>query len=105
MREFGSLGDFASHLLHLQAGELRALEAGLDKVLTHMEHVAKDEFGTYQPAVGPFPAWAELAESTKLDRLNKGLDPDKPLMRPVGLHDSISHESNGLEGAMGSTSE
>lgn len=104
-KEFANMGDFAAHLLTLQAGELIALEAGLEHVLVHMERVAKDELGHYQPAVGPFPAWAELAESTKESKLSRGYDPDEPLLNEGDLRNSISHEHRGLEGAMGSTSQ
>lgn len=104
MKEF-SPATFAEHLIALRFGEILALHKGLDAVGSHIEKVAKDEFGTYQPEVGPFPAWAELAESTQADRLNQGYDPDEPLLRTGGLRDSISHHTEALETTIGSPSE
>ena len=102
MREFNSLASFALHLVKLEATEVLALHHGLKQVAEHIEKTAKDEIGYYQPAVGPFPAWQELAESTKADRMNKGYDPDEPLLRDGTLRDSIVHEVGGLEAVIGS---
>lgn len=97
--------EFADKLIRLQFGTVMVLQQGLEKVAQHIERVAKDEFGLYQPAVGPFPAWAELAESTKEDRLNKGYDPDEPLLRTGQTRDSISHQVDGLDAVIGSPSQ
>lgn len=104
MKEFSPL-EFADKLIEIHAQELAELHNGLEKVAKHIERVAKDEFGIYQPAVGPFPPWEELADSTKLDRLNQGYDPDEPLLRTGKLRDSISHRTEGLEATIGSTSQ
>jgi hypothetical protein len=70
-----------------------------------VEKRAKEEFGEYQPAIGPFQAWAELADSTKADRLRQGYSENDPLLRSGDLRDTISYEAHGLEVAIGSTDD
>lgn len=77
----------------------------LDRVGTRIEKTAKAEFGHYQDAVGPFPEWAELAESTMAERGRLGYPENEPLLRDGTLRDSISHEVEQLEVTVGSTSE
>ncbi len=105
MREFDSLAAFATHLVEVAIAEEIALHHGLEKVASGIEKAAKGKIGTYQEASGPFPAWQELADSTKADRLNKGYDPDEPLLRDGTLRDSIQHEVEGLEAIIGSKSD
>ncbi len=105
MDKLFSLVDFAEHLASVVARDYLVLESGLEIAASHVEKVAKDEFGHYQPEVGPFPAWEELAESTQMDRLHQGYDPDEPLLRTGGLRDSIEHEVHGLEAVIGSKSQ
>lgn len=105
MKEFESLLEFAEFLTMRALAEYEALHHGLKAVAKHIERVAKDEFGVYQPEVGPFPEWEELADSTKEDRLRQGYDPDEPLLRTGALRDSISHEVDGLEAEIGSDSD
>lgn len=85
--------------IHAQTG--RALE----RVAQQMERTAKSEFGTYQPEVGPFPEWAELAESTQEERVRLGFTANDPLQRTDELRDSISHEASAQEAVVGSTSD
>ncbi|HHA1936229.1 TPA: hypothetical protein ACOEP6_004741 [Enterobacter ludwigii] len=82
-----------------------ALEAGLEVVARTIEEEAKEEIGVYQPAVGPFDAWAPLAESTKADRVRQGYSEDDPLLRSGELRDSISHRVMGLAAVVGSTDD
>ena len=105
MREFASLGSFAAYLLERDVAVAVALEEGLKKAAEHVEKVAKDEFGEYQPAVGGFPAWAELADSTKAQRVALGYSENDPLLRSGELRDSIGHEVAGLEAVVGSTDD
>jgi HK97 gp10 family phage protein len=83
----------------------RNAHAALERVATKVEKTAKSEFGEYQDAVGPFPAWAELAESTKEDRERKGFPADEPLLRTGEVRDSIGHEVADLEAVIGSDSD
>lgn len=105
MKEFSNLAAFATHLAEVSLLEVVALHHGLEKVAVGIENTAKKKIGHYQAESGPFPKWEELAESTKADRLNKGYDPDEPLLRKGDLRDSIHHEVSGLEAVIGSKSE
>lgn len=102
-KSFGSLGEFALHLAKVEVALYAEMQHGLDRALTAIENTAVSEFGTYQPAVGPFPAWEELAEFTKDDRLKAGYTENDPLLRSGELRDSSGHEVQGLEGVAGST--
>jgi len=105
VREFTSLGAFGMYLLEAAAATAVTLETGLKRAAEHIEKVAKDEFGEYQPAVGGFPSWAELADSTKAQRVALGYSENDPLLRTGDLRDSISHEVAGLEAVVGSTDD
>lgn len=105
MREFSSLGKFADHLLALQVTELVALNRGLEQCAQLVEATAKAEIGVYQDAIGNFPAWDELADSTKKDRVSKGFSENDPLLRSGELQDSISHKTELVETTIGSTDE
>lgn len=48
---------------------------------------AKAKLGTYQSAVGPFPAWDPLAVSTMRIREALGATPNDPLLRFGQMHD------------------
>ena len=100
-----TLGGFALKLLEMEVATVLSLKAGLHAVAEKVENTAKDKIGHYQLESGPFPAWAELADSTKADRMNKGYDPDEPLLREGTLRDSIVHEVEGLEAIIGSKSD
>jgi phage gpG-like protein len=99
------LGEMALELA-LRVPEI-ALELGhgLDKVLERIEMTAKAEFGQYQSAQGPFPAWPELAEATKDDRVHQGYAENEPLLRSGDTRDSVERERDGLEGVVGSKDE
>lgn len=105
MKEFKSIGDFIVHLATLEAAVVIELHHGLEKVARGVERSAKDEIGFYQPAVGPFPAWAELAESTEAEKARLGYPTEAPLLRTGDMRDNISHEVRGLEAVIGSPDE
>lgn len=105
MIEFASLADLATHLVREHAMIEIGAHEGLELAAIILEREAKREFGHYQDAAGPFPEWAELAESTKEDRLAKGYSENEPLLRDGTLRDSIEHEAHGLEATVGSTSD
>lgn len=103
--EFNSFGAMGLHLTKL---------AAVGDAVTH--HIAKEggkavqtdakgRIGSYQDGVGPFPAWANLAEATVDDRLRKGFTPDDPLLRTGGLRDSIKVTVDGNDATIGSASE
>lgn len=105
IREFSSIGAFIAHLATLEGRLALDSREALTDAAKLVEEQAKAEIGTYQPAVGPFAAWPELADSTKEDRASKGYPENEPLLRTGDLRDSISHEVHGLEAIIGSTED
>lgn len=105
MREFRSLAAFASHLVELQASVALEAHKGLKEVANAVTETAKGEIGHYQQAIGPFPKWADLAEGTKIDRVQQGYPADDPLLRSGELRDSIENEVSRLEAVVGSKSD
>jgi hypothetical protein len=105
MKTFNSPLAFAQHLANLSMQFHVVAQAGLDDACKVIEKTAKDEIGTYQPAVGAFQPWAPLADSTVADRVAKGYSPDEPLLREGDLRDSIGREVHAVEAAVGSTSQ
>jgi HK97 gp10 family phage protein len=101
--EFQNLAAMAAHFERL-ASEAGA-QKGLEKAAKLLEDRAKEAVGEYHEAVGPVPAWAELADATKADRVAKGFPEDEPLLRTGDLRDSISHQVSGNEAWIGSDSE
>lgn len=104
MREY-SLGEFAVKLIELQAAEVIALQHGLEKVSKLVEQTAKAEIGQYQDAIGPFPAWAPLADSTEAQKARMGYPADAPLLATGEMRDSIEHSVHDLEAEIGSNSD
>lgn len=100
-----TLAEMALNLVTAEARMLVSLEHGLEKVAAKIDQAAKDKIGEYQAANGMHDAWPELADSTKADRLRQGYTENDPLLRSGELRDSISHETKGLEAAIGSTSD
>lgn len=99
------LEQFASELSSASASIATGLEAGFRGIVKEIEETAKEEIGVYQPAYGPFDAWAPLAESTKSDRVRQGYSEDEPLLRSGELRDSIESEVVGLAAIVGTKSE
>jgi len=99
------LEQFARELSSASASIATGLEAGFRVIVKEIEETAKEEIGVYQPAYGPFDAWAPLAESTKADRVRQGYSEDEPLLRSGELRDSIQSEVVGLAAIVGTKSE
>lgn len=96
---------FARELSFASAKIATEIEIGFHVIVKEIEETAKDEIGVYQPAVGPFEAWAPLAESTKADRVRSGYTEDDPLERSGELKNSIESEVVGLAGIVGTKNE
>jgi len=105
MKEFKSIGAFAEYLATREVALHATLEVGLEVVAAKVQQTARAEIGVYQPEVGPFPAWAPLAEFTVNDRLAQGYSPDDPLLREGHLRESITHEVGPMEAVIGSDSD
>ncbi|MCX2905211.1 hypothetical protein MI048_08485 [Pantoea agglomerans] len=99
------LEQFARELSSASASITNGLEAGFRIIVKEIEETAKKEIGVYQPAYGPFDAWAPLAESTKHDRIRQGYSEDEPLLRSGELRESIQSEVMGLAAIVGTKSE
>lgn len=104
MKTFQSIGAFADHLATLSLGMEAELHRGLDKAAAAVEATAKSEFGEYQAAVGPYPEWEQLAESTQQERERLGYTPNDPLLRSGELRDSVGREVRHMEAVIGSRS-
>lgn len=96
---------FARELSFASAKIATEIEIGFHVIVKEIEETAKEEIGVYQPAVGPFEAWAPLAESTKADRVRSGYTEDDPLERSGELKNSIQSEVVGLAAIVGTKSE
>jgi hypothetical protein len=86
MRHF-SLLEFVAFLPVLKLEIEHANHHSLEQGAKLVEKQAKDYIGTYDVT----PRWAELADSTKKDRVRKGFSANEPLLRTGELRDSISH--------------
>lgn len=106
MKTFKSLTDFSLFAAAaLPVVTLAEMKRALEQCAVLVERTAKQEIGTYQDAVGPFPAWPQLANSTQEERARLGFTPDDPLLRRGDLRDSIEHETEQFRTVIGSKSE
>ena len=101
MKSFGSLGELAAHLGGLAAEAASHHGHALERAAQLLETDAKDSLGHYQSAAGPFPAWADLTESTQAERAKAGYSPADPLLRSGALRDAIAHEVEGSRAVVG----
>lgn len=105
MKQIASLGAMGIELAARVPEIAIALHKGIEEVGRRIEATAKAEMGVYQDAVGPFPAWDELAESTKDDRVRQGYTENDPLRRSGETAETISHETTDLTTVVGSPDE
>ncbi|MCX3308310.1 hypothetical protein ORN12_04710 [Pantoea vagans] len=99
------LEQFARELSSSSARIATGLESSFRVIVKEIEETAKEEIGVYQPAYGPFDAWAPLAESTKADRIRQSYSEDEPLLRSGELRESIQSEVVGLAAIVGTKSQ
>ncbi len=105
MIDFSTPEMFSYFLIQLAAKEALATRAALQLSAKLVKKTARDEIGHLQPAAGPFPAWAELADSTKKDKERQGYkinDEYNPLLRDGTLRDSYEYRTTHLEAVIGS---
>lgn len=96
---FTSLDQFAEYLARTmvrQVGDWHVLNDAA--ALVRDRAIAK--LGTFQPAVGPFPAWRQpLAQWTQDERVELGFSPNDPLLRDGShIRDTISYEVDHVRG-------
>lgn len=97
MKEFQSLLEFSNFLTTRIPATVLAFQHGLERIGKGVERTAKSEFGTYQPGIGFWPGWAELADATKQDRVSLGFTENDPLLRSGELRDAVTHDVDGAE--------
>ena len=90
MREL-TLPGFATLVGEMALAAHKVSEVAMERAAKVVEKEAKQSLGTYQDESGPFVAWADLADSTKADRVAKGYPEDEPELRDGTLRDSIEH--------------
>ena len=78
------------------------VEAGLEAAANLVQKDAQGRLGEYQDAIGDYPAWVELADSTKADRARQGYAENDPLLRDGTLRDSIVTEHTVMQAVIGS---
>lgn len=77
----------------------------LEKAAKVVKKRARAKLGEYQDQAGPFVGWADLAESTKSDRVAQGFPEDEPLLRTGAMRDSIEQTVADGEAQVGSNSD
>ncbi|WP_412530880.1 HK97-gp10 family putative phage morphogenesis protein [Enterobacter roggenkampii] len=105
MKELSSLMDAALTFAAAKIAVQEHAEKALAQVAEQIKKTAQDEIGFYQPAVGPFAAWEDLADSTEQEKARLGYPLNAPLERTGKMRDSIKAESEGLEAIVGSEEE
>jgi phage gpG-like protein len=92
-------------LLFLEVAEAQVvvMHSGLKQAALIVEAAAKEQIGHYQPAAGPFPAWAPLKPATEERKARMGYPLNAPLLATGEMRDSITHEVHEAEAVIGST--
>ncbi|MBO1361774.1 hypothetical protein J2D73_18490 [Acetobacter sacchari] len=101
MAELSLLG-FAAALTEMTLEVDHATHSGLEAAARIVQTEAKAEIGHYQGAIGGLPAWAELADNTKDDRVRHGYTENDPGLRSGAMRDSIETNVSGHEAMIGS---
>ena len=97
-----SLASFITHVAGYEARLDKTLRAGFRRVGRIVQSEAVREIGSYQGEAAPFAAWAELADSTKDDRVRQGFTENDPGLRTGDMRDSIQAVSDASGAAIGS---
>ncbi|CBJ38336.1 putative bacteriophage-related protein [Ralstonia solanacearum CMR15] len=105
MKTFNSFGAFAAHLAKLAETGPAVMHHALDLSAAEIQKTARGMIGDYQPAVGPFPAWEELADSTQAERARLGFSENDPGFRTGDMQASIQKIVDGHTAAIGSNDQ
>lgn len=100
-----SIVEFCGKLAEITESIEEVKHEALEKAAKIVEKEAKREIGHYQDGGGMFPPWAELADSTKDDRVRLGFSENDPGLRSGDMRDSIEHEVHGDEAVVGSNAD
>lgn len=103
---FTSFAALALRVVAVRARLPRAVTKALDEAGFDVLYRIREKFGEYQNAVGPFPAWPELMDSTLERRERRGINADdEPLLESSDLRDSYTYEVQGPNVYIGSPNE
>lgn len=105
MKEFKSFGAFAAHLQRLALESTEVKHHIVDTAAEEIQKTAQGMIGEYQHGVGPYPAWEELADSTKSERSRLGYSENDPGYRDGKMQRSIQRTAHGDEAAVGSNDQ
>jgi hypothetical protein len=86
-----TLESFATELTGMALAVHHESERALERAARVVEKEAKRSIGDYQNAAAPFAGWAELADSTKEDRVRQGYPENEPELRDGTMRDGIEH--------------
>lgn len=101
MKTFARPGAFAVHLTRLAAISRAVTHRAADKGGAEIAKTARGMIGHYQRAVGPYPAWAPLADVTEQRKAAMGYEPDAPLLASGEMQASIGHQTKGATSVAG----
>lgn len=105
MKSF-TLDGFAKELGNIKSRVPAMMFIAAESIGGAVELTAKAEIGEYQRSdMGGFEPWAELKDATKKDRIKKGFTENDPGLRTGQMRDSIEHEVNGMNVAIGSNDD
>ncbi|MBW9334594.1 hypothetical protein FEE59_13850 [Herbaspirillum sp. RU 5E] len=105
MIEFKSPGAFALHLTKLAAAQPAVDEHVTKSMAEEVRATAAGMIGIYQDAVGPYPKWEELADSTEKEKQRLGYPLEAPLYRTGEMKKSIQASSDRNKAAVGSSDQ
>ncbi len=103
-QEFEGLEAFAAHMIALTVAMKLANRQALKDAAALIKKDASAQIGHYQDAVGAYPEWAPLAESTEEQKARLGAPADAPLERFGDLKKSFASTLEGEDSVIvGST--
>jgi hypothetical protein len=103
--EFSSPKQFAAHLVRLAAESHEVMHHAVNLSAEEIKLTARGMIGQYQEAVGPYPKWEDLADSTEAEKARLGYSVDAPLLRTADMQKSIEQKTVGAEAAIGSNDQ
>jgi hypothetical protein len=105
MTEFKSFAAFAAHLERLAIVGPEVTHHIADKAAEEIQKTAQGIIGEYQAAIGPYPAWDELADRTQQERARLGYSENDPGFRSGKMQKSVERTAINAEAAIGSNDQ
>lgn len=94
-QQFESLEALAVHMVATAFQWRAARRAALWEAARLIREDARAQIGHYQDAVGNYPAWEPLAESTEDEKARLGYETEAPLLREGDLRNSFRRSMDG----------